>query len=94
VLQWAWSELDLGIAPEMATGKASGLELVMELDNVLGMVNETVLELEMALGTPSESKLIDWAGLFRGDPRCLMGSFSLLFTVLLELDMIAILGEC
>jgi len=47
-----------------------------------GMVSE--LEFEMASGMPWESKLIDWARLFRGDPECLIGSSSPLFTVLLK----------
>jgi len=70
---------------------ASGLELEM----VSGMVTEMVSELEMALGMLSESKLIDWARLFRGDPRCLIGSSSPFFTLfLIEMDVIAVLEEC
>jgi hypothetical protein len=38
-------------------------------------------ELEKASGLPSENKLIDWARLFYGDPQCLIGISSPLFTV-------------
>jgi hypothetical protein len=60
------------------------------------MASETVSELELdkAMGMPSESKLIDWVRLFRGDPHCLIGSSSPLFTVLFQTDVIAILEEC
>jgi len=78
---------------------ASGLEL--EMASVMASVRseivagiESVLYLEMASGMPWESKLIDWARLFRGDPQCLIGSSSPLFTVLFETDVIAILEEC
>jgi len=76
----------------MASEMAPGLESVMASDMVTEMVS--VLEMEMALGIASESTLIDWAPLFRGDPGYLMGSSSLLFTVVFETDMIAVLEEC
>jgi len=38
---------------------------------------EMVLELQIASGMPSCCTLIDWAHLFRGDPRCLIGSSGL-----------------
>jgi len=59
---------------------------------VAGLVTE--LDMEMASGMPLESKLIDWARLFWGDPRCLIGSSSLLFTGLFQTDVIAVLEEC
>ena len=37
--------------------------------------------------------MINWARLFQGDPHCLIGSFSRLFTVLFETDVIAILEK-
>jgi hypothetical protein len=55
---------------------------------------QLVSELEKALGMPSESKLIDWAHLYPSDSRCLISSNSLLFTVLFEMDVIAVLEEC
>jgi len=89
VQRWEWLELD--------SGTASGLELGMawELASVRSeMVTEMVLELQMASGMRSESKLIDWARFFRGDLCCLIGSSSLLLTVLFETDEIAVLEEC
>ena len=78
---------------------ALGLELVMDSESasvyselVAGMVSE--FDLEMASGMLSESKLNDWALLFRGDPQCVIGSSSPMFTVLFETDLIAILEEC
>jgi hypothetical protein len=38
-------------------------------------------ELQMAMGMRSESKMMNWARLFRGDPHCLIGSSSPLFIV-------------
>jgi hypothetical protein len=39
--------------------------------------------------------LIHWARLSQGDPYCMIGSFSLLFTVFcFETDVIAVLEEC
>jgi len=64
------SELELGMASEMPSVRS---------EMVVGMVSE--LHMEMASGMPSESKLIDWARSFRGDPQCLIGSSSPLFTV-------------
>jgi hypothetical protein len=61
---------------------------------VSAMVTDMVLELQMVLGMSSESKLIDWASLFRGDPCCFIGSSCLLFTVVFETDVIAVLEEC
>jgi len=81
VLRWEWSELDSGMALEMASVRSE-------------MVTGMVLDLEMASWMPSESKLIDWACLFRGDPQCLIGSSSPVFTVLFETDVIAVLEEC
>jgi hypothetical protein len=55
---------------------------------------ESELDMEMALGMPSERKLIDWARVFRGDPPCMIGSSPFLFTVLFETHVIAVLEEC
>jgi hypothetical protein len=66
----------------------------MEYEVVPGMVTVIVLELEMPLGMPLERKWIDWAHWFRGDPCCLIGSSSLLCTVLSETDAIAVLEDC
>jgi len=38
-------------------------------------------------------KYIEWPHCFQGDPRCLIGSLSSLFTLLCELDMIAFLEQ-
>jgi hypothetical protein len=58
------------------------------------MVTEMVSQLDLATGLPSQSELIDWVGLFRGDPQRLIGSSSLLFAVLFETDVIAFQEEC
>jgi hypothetical protein len=76
------SGFQLGRASEMATVHS---EMLTE------MVSE--LELEMGSEMPLESKSIDWAPLFQGNPYCLTGSSSLVFTVLFEMDVIAILEE-
>jgi hypothetical protein len=66
---------------------ASGLQF----ERRSGMVTEMLSDLEMALRMSSESKLINWAHLFAEDPGCLIGSSSLLCTVLFATDVIAIL---
>jgi hypothetical protein len=45
---------------------------------VSGMESEQ--EMELASGMLSETKLIDWAHLFQGDPQCVLRSSSQLFT--------------
>jgi hypothetical protein len=54
--------MNLEIASEMTSVKSG-----MALEMVTEMVSE--LDVEMASVMPSESQLIDWAHLFRGDPR-------------------------
>jgi hypothetical protein len=61
-------------------------------ESVMGMLSK--LELEMASAMLSERKLIDWARLLRGDPPCLIGYSSVLFSVLFETDVIAVLEKC
>jgi hypothetical protein len=69
----------------MALGMASGLALGMPSEMasvcseiVSGMKSEQ--EMELASGMVSETKLIDRAHLFRGDPQCVFLSSSQLFT--------------
>jgi hypothetical protein len=59
-----------------------------------GLGNGIGIGIGQGNGNAIGSKLIDWAHLFRGDPHCLIGSFSPLFTVLFQKDVIAILKEC
>jgi hypothetical protein len=82
--------LELGMASRMA----SELELVIEPEMVLGIITEMVSGLEKASGMLLEITLFDWACLVGGDLGCVIGSSSLLFTVLFEPDVIAVLEEC
>jgi hypothetical protein len=59
---------------------------------VSGMVSG--LQWEMASGMYLECNSIDQACLFRQDPRCLITSSFLLFSVLFEMDVLAVLEEC
>jgi len=75
-----------GLGIRIRNGIANGLGT---LGNGHGNGIRTGYDIGNAVG-----KEIDWAGLFRGDPRCLISSCSVVFSVLFETDVIAILEEC
>ena len=79
--------LGIGIGNNLGNGP-------VQSEMVSGIVWEMLSEREKPLGMPSECKLIHWARLFRGDPRCLIGSSYVLFTVLFETDVKAVLEKC
>jgi hypothetical protein len=77
-------------------GPGLGIGIGTGFGNGLGNVLRNGIRIGhgLASGMLSESKLIDWVRLFRGDPHCLIGSSSPLFTVLFETDVIDVLEEC
>jgi len=80
-----------GLGIGIGNGLGNGLRTI---GNGLGNGHRNGIGSGKGIGNAVGMKLIDWECLFRGDPCYLIGSSSLLFTVLFETDVIAVLEEC